>query len=143
MWLHCSGSVSPVLFRHLCWFFCLWEQPQGLSPSGVCVWMCVFICVCVCVRQLERSWSTGAPLPRQHFLVINDFFLPLSLSLSLSHSLSLIVGMVEIDDIWAFAFSVTWWQRVEWERKKLRRGGALKREEDRKQLCCFIVDVEM
>ena len=55
--------------------------------------MCVCAQVCMSVRvcQLARSWRTGAPLPRQHFLVINDFFLPscsLSLSLSLLSSVS-------------------------------------------------------
>ena len=105
VWLQCSDSVSPVLFVVSAGFTVSGSRLRASLPQeSVCasvqkmcvhVYMCVWVCVCVC--QLERSWRTGAPLPRQHFLVINDFFLPLSLSLSLS--LSLTVGMVEIDDI--------------------------------------------
>lgn len=84
------------------WFYCLtWASgfiplvSAGFTVCGsslraplpqecVCVCLCIYTCVC----QLERSWRTGAPLPRQHFLVINDFFLPLSLSRSFSVSVS-------------------------------------------------------
>lgn len=107
---------------------CLVAASGPHSPRSVCMSVSPCVCVCACLSAGAKL-RTGAPLPRQHFLVINDFFLPPLLSLSLSLTLSLsfsfpltfIVGMVEIDDIWAFAFSVTWGQSVEWERIKWRR----------------------
>lgn len=95
MWLQCSGSVSPVLFVISAGF-----SVSGCSLRASLPQECVLVCVhvpmlYVCVCQLERIWRTGAPLPRQHFLVINDFFLPHSLSLSISLSLSLCLSLLQ------------------------------------------------
>lgn len=64
---------------------------------------CVYLYVC----QLEWSCRTGAPLPCQHFLVINDFFLP-----SLSFSMSLSLSLWNWWHLHILLFSVTWQQKV-------------------------------
>lgn len=99
---------------------------RGASLPQVCV------CLCVCVCQLEWSWRTGVPLPRQHFLVINDFFLPPYLSLSLPFLLSLCLS------------SSRWWKLMTCEhllfqshedRGSSGRGGKLEREHEGVGLC--------
>lgn len=83
-----SGSVGPVL-SDVSAGFTVCASSLRASPPRERVCDCVSACVSVYVCQLERSWRTGVLLPRQHFLVINDSFLPRSL----------IVWMEEIDDI--------------------------------------------